>query len=320
MIGPCPVPTGLSPGRARTAGRCGAAAPTVCPASAFGPGERLEVTAAADAFGTDVLVRREPGRAVRAAPRHAASAGRWPTPVEAWAERLDPDTLEVTASTPRLPGGTYWPGGIAAHANGDLHMVFGRWVHRLTPDLEVLASHRLPVPRPHNSFVVLDGGELVTKDCDAPAGLEPSTVLRARSRDAAAGGPGAAAPRAVDRAAGQRRRERDRRRDHRRLPAAARPRRRAADDRRRVAAVLRPGSRAQLRLGPGDNRRARPLDGQRAQPRGPHDAGHGGGARPGAAVVGSSRRRPGGALGGDQRAPVRHRVEPAGLGSRAAGW
>jgi hypothetical protein len=65
---------------------------------------------------------------------------------------------------------------VAAHANGDLHMVFGRWAHRLSPALEVLASHRLPVPRPHNSFVVLDTGELVTKDCDAPAGLEPSTV------------------------------------------------------------------------------------------------------------------------------------------------
>jgi hypothetical protein len=40
----------------------------------------------------------------------------------------------------------------------------------------VLASHRPRVERPHNSFVVLDGGELVTKDCDAPAGREPSTV------------------------------------------------------------------------------------------------------------------------------------------------
>ncbi len=77
---------------------------------------------------------------------------------------------------PRLPGGRFWPGGIAAHANGDLHLVFGRWAHRLSPELEVLASHRLPVARPHNSFVVLDGGEIVTKDCDAPAGLEPSTV------------------------------------------------------------------------------------------------------------------------------------------------
>ena len=40
----------------------------------------------------------------------------------------------------------------------------------------MLASHRLPVDRPHNSFVVLDGGELVMKDCDAPAGRAPSTV------------------------------------------------------------------------------------------------------------------------------------------------
>jgi hypothetical protein len=96
--------------------------------------------------------------------------------VDGWLERLDPETLAVTASTPRLPGGRYWPGGVAAHASGDLHMAFGRWLHRLSPGLEVLASHRLPVERPHNSFVVLDAGELVTKDCDAPAGREPSTV------------------------------------------------------------------------------------------------------------------------------------------------
>jgi hypothetical protein len=137
------------------------------------PGERLEVTAVYDAFATDVLARRGPGElyALRHAPLRGAQ-----TPAEAWVERLDPETLGVTASTPRLPGGPYWPGGIAAHANGDLHMVFGCWAHRLTPALEVLASHRLPVDRPHNSFVVLDGGELVMKDCDAPAGREPSTV------------------------------------------------------------------------------------------------------------------------------------------------
>src|SRR5687768_18413398 len=39
-----------------------------------------------------------------------------------------------------------------------------------------LFRSQLPVVRPHNSFVLLDGGELVTKDCDAPAGREPSTV------------------------------------------------------------------------------------------------------------------------------------------------
>jgi hypothetical protein len=139
------------------------------------PGEHLEVAAVHDAFATDALVRREPGELY--ALRHDIALRRpLATPVEGWVERLDPETLAVTASTPRLPGGAYWPGGIAAHANGDLHMVFGRWAHRLSPALEVLASHRLPVERPHNSFVVLDGGELVTKDCDAPAGREPSTV------------------------------------------------------------------------------------------------------------------------------------------------
>ncbi|MDX6582396.1 MAG: hypothetical protein QOI10_1580 [Solirubrobacterales bacterium] len=139
------------------------------------PGERLEVAAVKDAFATDLLVRRDPGELY--ALRHGIPIrGIQSTPVEGWVERLDPETLAVTASTPRLPGGAYWPGGIAAHANGDLHMVFGRWAHRLSAGLEVLASHRLPVPRPHNSFVVLDGGELVTKDCDAPAGREPSTV------------------------------------------------------------------------------------------------------------------------------------------------
>lgn len=139
------------------------------------PGERLEVMASIDAFATDMLVRREPGELY--ALRHGMS-GRRPlaTEVEGWVERLHPQTLAVTASTPRLPGGTFWPGGIAAHANGDLHMVFGRWAHRLSPELDVLASHRLPVERPHNSFVVLNGGELVMKDCDAPEGLEPSTV------------------------------------------------------------------------------------------------------------------------------------------------
>lgn len=138
------------------------------------PGERFEVKAFRDAFATDLLVRREPGELY--ALRHDLPLGKPLTGiVEGWVERLDPETLEVTATTPKLPGGQYWPGGIAAHANGDIHMVFGRWAHRLSADLEVLASHRLPVPRPHNSFVILEGGELVTKDCDAPDGLERST-------------------------------------------------------------------------------------------------------------------------------------------------
>lgn len=145
------------------------------PGLAIAAGERLQVTAVADAWATDALVRREPGELF--ALRHDMPlGGPGAGPVEAWVERLDPVTLTAAAASPRLPGGPFWPGGIAAHRNGDLHVVFGEWAHRLSPALELLASHRLPVARPHNSFVVLDGGELVTKDCDAPAGRARSTV------------------------------------------------------------------------------------------------------------------------------------------------
>ena len=139
------------------------------------PGESLEVTAWKDAFASDMVIRREPGELY--ALRHTIPAG---DPLagegEGWVERLDPRTLEVTATTDRWPSGRYWPGGIAAHRNGDLYAVFGTGAYRLTPDLEQVASRRLPVERPYNSFIVLDSGELVTKDCDAPRGRAPSTV------------------------------------------------------------------------------------------------------------------------------------------------
>jgi hypothetical protein len=55
-------------------------------------------------------------------------------------------------------------------------MVFGTGAHRFTPDLEPVVSRTLPIQRPYNSFVILDTGHLVTKDCDAPRGLANSTV------------------------------------------------------------------------------------------------------------------------------------------------
>lgn len=145
------------------------------PGLGIAAGEGLQVAASVEAFATDMLMRREPGElfALRHEIPFDGPQGR---SLHAWIERLDPITLEVMASTPRLPGGPYWPGGMAAHASGDLHLVYGHWAHRLSPELKVLASHRLPVERPHNSFVLLDGGELVMKDCDAPAGLHPCTV------------------------------------------------------------------------------------------------------------------------------------------------
>src|SRR5436190_3367729 len=99
-------------------------------------GEGLRVAAVKDAFATDVLLRREPGELY--ALRHDVPVrGEQSSPVEGWVERLNPATLEVTATTPRLPAGRWWPGGLAAHANGDIHMVLGRWAHRMTPELEL---------------------------------------------------------------------------------------------------------------------------------------------------------------------------------------
>jgi hypothetical protein len=79
-------------------------------------------------------------------------------------ERIDPDDLTTVADSGPLPGGPMWPGGLAAHADGSLHVVFGNHVHRLSSDLELLASATLPRRRPYNSFVILPDGTLVTKD------------------------------------------------------------------------------------------------------------------------------------------------------------
>ncbi|MBM3816288.1 MAG: hypothetical protein FJW13_04645, partial [Actinobacteria bacterium] len=55
---------------------------------------------------------------------------------ESWVERLHPTTLETIAASERLRGGPAWPGGIAVHDSGDLHVVFGNHAHRLTRDLQ----------------------------------------------------------------------------------------------------------------------------------------------------------------------------------------
>jgi len=95
-------------------------------------------------------------------------------------ERIDPDTLACIERSPDLPGGPMWPGSLAAHADGSLHVVFGRHAHRLAADCSPLASRELPRDRPYNGFVVLDDGVLVTKDF---AGSRPGHPVGADERE-----------------------------------------------------------------------------------------------------------------------------------------
>jgi hypothetical protein len=98
---------------------------------------------------------------------------------ESFVERIDPVTLEALNRSADLPGGAMWPGSIAAHGNGSIHVVFGNHAHRLGQDLEVLASRRLPRSRPYNGFVVLPDGTLVAKDF---AGSRPTTPVPPEDR------------------------------------------------------------------------------------------------------------------------------------------
>jgi hypothetical protein len=159
-------PPGLwpSPWPAEDGGPRREQAPRGAPGLGIRPGEQLRTAAVRDALATTMVVLREPGEVF--ALRHTLGRRPQRDPSDAWLERIDPRTLEPLARSPRLPGGPFWPGGVAAHANGSLYVVYGRFCHRISPDLELLASQELPSPRPHNSFVVLADGALAIKDLD----------------------------------------------------------------------------------------------------------------------------------------------------------
>lgn len=129
------------------------------------PGERLRATSR-DALAATMVVRRGPGEVFLL--RHTGGDG-----AVSWVERIDPVTLACVERSPDLAGGPTWPGGLACHADGSLHVVFGRHAHRLSPDLRVEATAELPRNRPYNSFVTLPDGHLVTKDIGGalPAGV-----------------------------------------------------------------------------------------------------------------------------------------------------
>lgn len=110
-----------------------------------------------EALGATMLVQRDPGELFL----QGATIGPGST---AWIEQIDPTSLTMRARIDDLPAGPWWPGGMLVHANGDLYLTQGRWCHRLTPTLELVASRELPRERPYNSLVALSDGTLAMKD------------------------------------------------------------------------------------------------------------------------------------------------------------
>ncbi len=113
-----------------------------------------------------MVVTREPGEVFLL--KHGLGDG-----VPSVVDRIDPDSLETVATSGELAGGPMWPGSMAAHANGSLHVIFGNHAHKLSSDLTVEASVTLPRNRPYNGFVVLPDGTLVTKDFAGSRALAP---------------------------------------------------------------------------------------------------------------------------------------------------
>lgn len=125
------------------------------------PGEKLGCTTRNTVLST-MTVLRNPGEVYLLT--HSALRSHIGLATTACVERIHPLTLKTVTSSPRLPGGPMWPGGMAVHRNGDLYVVYGRYAHRLNAECELLASCKLPMDEPYNSFVILDNGMLVTKN------------------------------------------------------------------------------------------------------------------------------------------------------------
>lgn len=128
------------------------------------PGEKLVARSRGAIMGC-MTVLRDPGEVYL----HGQSGPG--TDTTAWVQRIHPHSLDALKRSPDLPGGPFWPGGIAAHANGDLYVTYGRHCHRLDPDCQPIASRELPRVRPYNSLLILPDGNLIMKDFAGGAGV-----------------------------------------------------------------------------------------------------------------------------------------------------
>ena len=141
------------------------------------PGKRLSVHSR-NVMVACMTVLRDPGELYL---QGHLGAGKEAT---SWVERIDPESLEPVKKSPPLAAGRFWPGGVAAHANGSIYVTFGRWCHRLDPDCQPVAARELPRDRAYNSLIVLPDGHLVMKDFAGgdgvhalPAGVRGSELV-----------------------------------------------------------------------------------------------------------------------------------------------
>ena len=132
------------------------------------------VTTQTNGRGTVMMIWRDSGELYLGGTMPAFTG----PPPFGWLQRLDPETLEVTAESPALPCGDHvWCGAIAAHANGDIYKVNGSCLHRLDRECRVVKARELPVDQAHNGLLILSDGSVATKDLR----LEdqgPSTITR----------------------------------------------------------------------------------------------------------------------------------------------
>ena len=123
--------------------------------------ERLRVVSSRRLFTGNMVVLRNPGEVYLM--QIDSLRDKLGISCSAHIEKIDPVSLKPIKKSKPLAGGAWWPGGFCVHKNGDLYVTFGRHIHRLNADCEVISSFKLPQNLPYNSHVVLDCGYIVTK-------------------------------------------------------------------------------------------------------------------------------------------------------------
>lgn len=125
-----------------------------------------------------MFVHREPGELYLTGTLPAFSG---PAPF-GWVQKIDPFSMEVLEESPELACGAHvWCGSIAAHKNGHLYNVNGRYVHSLDNRCRVISERKLSVDQAHNGLLILSDGSILTKDLRLSARstltrLDPDTL------------------------------------------------------------------------------------------------------------------------------------------------